>query len=98
MIKRMSNKMATHNTIMIVIRFSSQKVGSVVGIEVVEFEVTEVIEVESELVDVVVDVTIDPVGINVSVVVVRVVVSEVVALLFCISTCLFLTFGLKCIS
>ena len=90
--------MATHNTIMIVIRFSSQKFGSVVGIEVVEFEVTEVIEVEDELVEVVVDVTIDPVGIDVSVEVESVVISEVVALLFCISTCLFLTFGLKCLT
>jgi len=87
--------MATHNTIMIVIRFSSQKDGSVVGIEVVEFEVTEVIEVEGELVEVVVDGKIDPVCIDVSVVVESVVISEVVALLFCISTCLFLTFGLK---
>ena len=87
--------MATHNTIMIVIRFSFQKVGSVVGIEVVEFEVTEVIEVEDELVEVVVDVTIDPVGIDVSVEVESVVISEVVALMFCISTYLFLTFCLK---
>ena len=78
-IKRMSNTMATHNTIMIVIRFVSQKVSSsvIVGLWLVEVVFPGIDDAD---IDGVVASVVNIVG---------------VTLLTCISTCLFLPFDIK---